>query len=177
MRRTLRIMLWLLGVSLVVLGVWAIVGSQSHEGVWTIHKALNLHYVGGCMAAFVGFLICCAALKETTDMSRSTIGSVLARLGVAMVLFALGLLALAAFIWFGTMMKDSPGEHDNVLHIIFPMAIAVGSVGIPVWIIGVVLRPSEHDDLRRPEEHLCRNCGCQPKEGSKTCEWCGADLK
>ncbi len=32
-------------------------------------------------------------------------------------------------------------------------------------------------DTSPPKEKICPNCGCTTAKGSKTCEWCGADLK
>ena len=100
-----------------------------------------------------------------------------------------GLLLIAGILWTGFYImyasipdnEDVPGIDDAI-----GMGLLAACLGAFVcWSSRQLLRSSESTDQgnptpsagRRPEEHLCPNCGCQPTEGSKTCEWCGADLK
>jgi hypothetical protein len=66
-RTSVKAWLWLIGITLVVLGICGIVGSYSHEAtaVWAMDEVMNLYSVGGWMAASVGGLVCFAALMAT----------------------------------------------------------------------------------------------------------------
>jgi hypothetical protein len=67
MRMPLKAWLWLIGITLVVLGICGIVGSYSHEAtaVWAMDEVMNFYSVGGWMAASVGGLVCFAAIMMT----------------------------------------------------------------------------------------------------------------
>ncbi len=66
-RAPVKAWLWLVGITLVVLGICGIVGSYSHEAtaVWAVDEVMNLYSVGGWAAASVGGLVCFAAFMTT----------------------------------------------------------------------------------------------------------------
>lgn len=86
--------------------------------------------------------------EEVTNIRRSSIGTVLTWLGGSVILYSLVLLARAAWIWFATMITDNPGEGDAMLHILWPVALAGGSVGFVMLSIGLVLHPLGLDDKK-----------------------------
>jgi len=64
MHKSLKAALWLIGIPLVVLGIFGVNGSFHHEvsALWLNDEApFNVSYVGGYLATFVGVLMCGAA--------------------------------------------------------------------------------------------------------------------
>jgi hypothetical protein len=64
MHKSLKLALWLVGIPLVVLGIFEVNGSFHYEvsALWLNDEApFNVSYVGGYLAAFVGVLMCGAA--------------------------------------------------------------------------------------------------------------------
>ena len=83
-------------------------------------------------------------------------------------------------------LEEATYEHWGAAQTYFLVAFFGGTIGLTLFIVGMVMAFSEGkeqssspDSLekRPPEEHLCRNCGSQLVGNPKACKWCGADLK
>ena len=89
---------------------------------------------------------------------------------------------LLAFWGFGS----AYGEDYETAHVVLPIAWVVGLVGIGLVVAGIRSAFSGNSNEKAfddglnitPIEYvLCPDCGCPVVDGSKTCEWCGADVK
>ncbi len=78
--------------------------------------------------------------EEVANIRRSSIGTVLTWIGGSVILYALALVAQAAWIWFATILTDNPGEGDAMLHILWPVALGGGALGTMMLIFGKALR-------------------------------------
>jgi hypothetical protein len=103
---------------------------------------------------------------------------------VALVGCAIAVISVTGGVWGA--LGAATYEHWGEMQACLGLALVGGMIGFIVSAVGIVMalsggkeQDSSPDSLekRPPEEHLCRNCGCRVADGSKTCEWCGADLK
>lgn len=87
-------------------------------------------------------------------------------LGVLAVLIGIPLVCFGFFGMIqGCMLSNSEPEYSNGIAGYGVMAILLG--GLLCWAAW----------KHTKEENVCPNCRCWLADGSKTCEWCGADLK
>jgi hypothetical protein len=96
----------------------------------------------------------------------------------------IGLCLVAAGVvgWLGAITYEHYGEAGRYLG----LAFGGGTIGLIVFIVGMAKAfssgkeknsSSDSPEKRPLEENLCPNCLRRAVDGSKTCEWCGADLK
>ena len=124
-----------------------------------------------------------AALRRTPRILTRIACSVIGFLSIG------GLVYLAVVA--GTSIFGDPGWQVDYLRIFvgIPASVVGGVIGAKVGAVaGARIWPGTAEEREHgsscgsqkrmtPRENLCPNCGCQPTEGSKTCEWCGADVK
>jgi len=118
-------------------------------------------------------------------------GCLIASVGCAIAVIAVG---LGAYSWYGALCMETYEEIPGIL-----AGTSVGGIlGLALFIIGGVKagtdatrnagntpdcdgearhRSSYGTQTRLPEERICMNCGCQIDDGSKTCKYCGTDVK
>ena len=118
-------------------------------------------------------------------------GCFISLVGCAIAVIAVG---LGASSWFGAMCMEAYEEIPGI----YVGTLVGGIFGFIVFIIGGVKagadatrnagntpdcdgearhRSSDGTQTRLPEERLCLNCGRQVDDGSKTCKYCGTDVK
>ena len=103
--------------------------------------------------------------------------------GCLAAIFGLAILCLAGFGLL-SIVGALTYEHYEEIPAHMVLTAVAGVVGL-VFLVGGMASlsqgepndPSASSHIRPPEERLCPNCGCLPKQSSKTCEWCGADVK
>jgi hypothetical protein len=100
---------------------------------------------------------------------------------IALIGGAIAVLAVAAGLWGA--LGASTEEHWGQMQACLGLAFVGGVIGLAVFITGIAKAIS--GDIGSPDsfyqrplpEKLCPNCGCRVVDGSKTCKWCGADMK
>jgi hypothetical protein len=120
--------------------------------------------------------------QEEVATMRKSFGALLALIGGTAVVFAVVLLVVGIACSF----SDNEDISGYMSGIALSGALLLGVVGTPILVGGVVLLRSGkwNDDSSRgasevgqSKNWICQNCGCRVADGSKTCKWCGADLK
>ena len=104
-------------------------------------------------------------------------GCFISLVGCAIAVIAVG---LGAYSWCGALCMETYEEIPVIL-----VGTAVGGIlGLVLFIIGGVKAASggkeespREKEARPRGQKVCQNCGCRVADGSKTCEWCGADLR
>jgi hypothetical protein len=100
---------------------------------------------------------------------------------VALVGCAIAVISVGGCLWGA--LGAATYEHWGEMQVCLGLAFDGGAIGLVVFIAGIAKAIPGHigspdGPYQRPlPEKICPNCGCRVADGSKTCRWCGADLK
>jgi len=114
--------------------------------------------------------------RESVAFIKVLLGVLAAFIGIPLLLAGLFVYAVASTV---DPEIAGGGQTEGWIQIGFLTASVGALLCFAAW---VLLRSEAKSTTQsgagpREEQRLCSNCGCRVADGSKTCEWCGADVK